>query len=206
MLSCRKERKMEIKAPADEKDHPPVSLVPFDPRPRGSLQTNICFLTLFSTGKLQINCPAVVVWFTECKYITVTDFYFQWTRTLGSHWSCVVCFFKDLWPNNLFELFFFQQQIEFSFFFFLNSGINTGTVKKTKPIKTESRHQEQNRKSLWGLISRHAPVLSLDRWVATSKKKIEEKNQRTLLTRIIKVNEPFDISVILLRKRKKKHI
>lgn len=52
---------MEIKAPADEKDHRPVSLVPFDPRPRGSLQTNVCFLTLFPTGKLQINCPAVVV-------------------------------------------------------------------------------------------------------------------------------------------------
>lgn len=35
------------------------------------------------------------------------------------------------------------------------------------------------------------------------KKEEEEKNQRTLLTRIIEVNEPFDISVRLLRKRKK---
>lgn len=43
---------MEIKPPADEKDHRPVTLVPFDPRPCGSLQTNTCLLNLFSTGKL----------------------------------------------------------------------------------------------------------------------------------------------------------
>lgn len=55
-----------------------------------------------------------------------------------------------------------------------------GTVKETKPIKTESRHQEPKRNSLWGLISHHAPVLSLDRWVVTSKKKKKKEKSENM--------------------------